>query len=96
MPATAKFIKLLQTQIENQQKQMEAQAAAHQEQIKAIIQTMSSSGSGTVNFPSSLPSPSVPVFEPFDSTSELWPDYYDRFLTFLGAHNVNDRKAQIV
>ena len=96
MSDTAKLIELLQTQIENQQKQMEAQATAHQEQMKAILQTMSSSGSGTVNFPSSLPSPSVPVFEPFDSTSKLWPDYYDRFLTFLGAHNVNDdRKAQI-
>ena len=75
---------------------MEAQATAHHEQMKAILQTMSSSGSGTVNFPSTLPSPSVPVFEPFDSTSEPWPDYYDRFLTFLGAHNVNDdRKAQM-
>ena len=55
---------------------------------------MSFSESETARFTSTLPS--VPVFEPFDSTSELWPDYYDRFLTFFGAHNVNDdRKAQI-
>jgi len=33
---------------------------------------------------------------PFDSTSELWKDYWSRFLTFTRAHAVpDDRKAQV-
>ena len=33
---------------------------------------------------------------PFDSSSELWTDYWARFCTFASAHSVsNERKAQI-
>ena len=95
MSETAKLIELLQVQITNQQQQMEAQAAAHKEQTSALLHKLSLSESfGTPPVSSTLPS--VPVFEPFASTSELWRDYSDRFLTFAGAHSVNDdRKAQI-
>ena len=98
MSETAKLIELLQLQIQNQQQRMERQVAAHREQMSALLQQMSHSESfgapGAASIAATLPS--VPVFEPFDSTSELWPDYYDRFLTVAGAHNVNDeRKAQI-
>ena len=43
------------------------------------------------------PSPySVPSFTAFDSTAELWTDYYPRFLTFIKAHSVPETKiAQI-
>jgi len=38
----------------------------------------------------------TPTFAPFDSTSELWKDYWSRFLTFTRAHAVpEDRKAQV-
>jgi len=38
----------------------------------------------------------TPTFAPFDSTSELWKDYWSRFLTFTRAHAVpDDRKAQV-
>ena len=38
----------------------------------------------------------TPGFSPFDSTSELWNDYYARFLTFIGAHAVKEeRQAQV-
>ena len=38
----------------------------------------------------------TPTFAPFDSTSELWKDYWSQFLTFMGAHAVSDdRKAQV-
>ena len=95
MSETAKLIELLQVQIANQQEQMKAQAVAHKEQMSALLHKLSLSESfRTAPILSTLPS--VLVFEPIDSTSELWTDYYDRFLTFAGAHNINDeRKAQI-
>ncbi|WP_435336429.1 hypothetical protein, partial [Klebsiella pneumoniae] len=35
-------------------------------------------------------------FTPFDSTSELWADYWKRFCTFAGANSVpDDKKAQV-
>jgi len=38
----------------------------------------------------------TPPFSPFDSTSELWKDYWSRFLTFTRAHAVpDDRQAQV-
>ena len=95
MLETAKLIELLQVQITSQQQQMEAQAAAHKEQMSALLQKLSLSESFGIP-PVSSTLPLVPVFQPFDSTSELWPGYYDRCLTFAGAHSVNDnRKAQI-
>ena len=39
---------------------------------------------------------SVPPFAAFDPTSELWPDYYSRFCTFLAANAVpGHRTAQV-
>jgi len=38
----------------------------------------------------------TPTFSPFDSTSELWKDYWSQFLTFTRAHAVpDDRKALV-
>lgn len=68
--------------------------------MKARLQKMSLSEAfrtvHTASIASTLPSVGLHVFEPFDSTIELWPDYFDRFLAFAGAHSVNDdRIAQI-
>lgn len=38
-------------------------------------------------------SSSVPKFEPFDPTSELWNDYLQRFQTFISAYSVPDGKV---
>ena len=38
----------------------------------------------------------TPTFSPFDSTSELWKDYWSRFLIFTRAHAVpDDRTAHV-
>ena len=38
----------------------------------------------------------TPSFMPFDSSSELWTDYWARFCTFANAHAVSDEhKAKI-
>ena len=81
MLETARLIELLQVPIANQQQQMEAQVGAHKEQMSALLHKLSVSESFETAPISSI-LPSMPVFEPFDSTSELWPGYYDIFLTF--------------
>ena len=41
-------------------------------------------------------SAAIPPFAAFDSTTELWPDYYSRFCTFLAANAVpSHRHAQV-
>ena len=35
---------------------------------------------------------SIPSFAPFDSTAELWDDYYERFKTFVDANSVPPAK----
>ena len=58
--------------------------------------SLSESSGAAVTALSAPTLPSIPVFEPFDSTSELWLDFYDRFLIFADAHNVKDeQKTQI-
>ena len=42
------------------------------------------------------PAAATPSFAPFDSTSELWTDYWARFCTFAGANSVpDDKKGQV-
>ena len=37
----------------------------------------------------------IPKFQSFDSTFELWTDYWKRFQTFFGANSIQDsKKAQ--
>ena len=44
----------------------------------------------------SVSSVAPPSFAPYDSTRELWEDYFKRFRTFIAAHAVSaDREAQI-
>ena len=43
-----------------------------------------------------LPTAAIPPFAAFDSTSELWPDYWSRFCTFVVANAVPEqRQAQV-
>ena len=70
MSETAKLFELLQVQITHQQQQMEAQVAAHKEQMSTLLHKLSLSESFGMP-PVSYTLASVPVFEPFDSTSEL-------------------------
>ena len=37
-----------------------------------------------------LSTAAIPPFAAFDSTSELWPDYWSRFFTFVVANAVSE------
>ncbi|XP_014675860.1 PREDICTED: uncharacterized protein LOC106815848 [Priapulus caudatus] len=95
MSETAELIKLLRDQMaelrersEREQKDIRRQ---HQEQMDAIKALYSNVPNVT-----SLVGSSTPAFAPFDSTSELWTDYWARFCTFVGANSVPDeRKGQV-
>lgn len=86
----------LQQQLERQEanhnKQLEHQEANHKEQLGAILNMVGKTEPVT----STSLQGTTPSFVPFDSTSELWTDYWARFCTFASAHSVsNERKAQI-
>ena len=80
MSETGQLIELLRQQLDTQRKQMET-----------LVETLA--GKLTSGPTSKPPAVSIPSFVPFDSSSELWTDYWARFLTFLGANSVPDDKA---
>lgn len=87
---------------EAMQRLLEAQEKRSQQQLEAMMKMVESgkqgSGEAGGTAPAAVPSASLatPIFEPFDSSSELWPDYWDRFCTFAGAHAVSEsRLAQV-
>ena len=88
MSETAQVIELLRQQLETQRKQMETLVAA-----------LSAGGTGLSTNPvptSQTAVVSIPSFVPFDSSSELWHDYWARFQTFAGANSVPaDKTAQV-
>ena len=100
MAELQELMKLMQQQMQQQQKQHREEMKQHREemqQMKEIIQEMSRSGNGNATTTAAANSATAaPSFQPFDSTTELWTDYYARFCTFVGAHSVPDaRKAQV-
>ena len=85
------LVKLLQQQLALQQQMMEKQAQQHREQMETILRILQVPGSMSSNSQAAIPS-----FSAFDSTTELWPDYWSRFQTFLVANGVpEDRYAQV-
>ena len=96
--------------VEMLQRQMEAQDRRHQEQMERLMERQQEQMEvmmKTIGSPHSRESPnegvvptvthvSTPNFSPFDSTSELWVDYWSRFCTFAKAHSIPDeRLAQV-
>ena len=78
--------------------QMAAQQKQHQEQMQtlqdqnqkllAALTTSTQSGGNTVV--------TIPSFTPFDSSNELWSDYWAWFITFTGVHSIPEAKqAQV-
>ena len=82
--------------MENQQrrflKQLERQESHHKAQMEALLSAIDKTNAvASTSLQSATQS-----FVQFDSSSELWTDYWARFYTFVSAHFVsNDRKAQI-
>jgi hypothetical protein len=109
MAEMTELVKLLQFQLQQQQEQLlflaqerrEEQRRLAEEQVKMAQERKEEQERFQVLLQQTLktgscPSSTIPCFTPFDSTSELWTDYYARFLTFIGANAVpDDRKAQV-
>ena len=99
----------MKKQLDQQQAQMELQSQQNQQQMEVLLETLKQMNANSGNAAGSTgtrpensvsaarPSLySVPSFTAFDSTAELWTDYYSRFLTFIKAHSVPETKiAQI-
>ena len=87
----------LQLQKEESQQQIQLQKEESQKQLNllrqqsdAMLQTISSLLSKQET------SANRPTFQPFNSTGELWDDYWDRFCTFLEANSIPIDKAASV
>ena len=99
----------MELQSQQNEQQMELQSQQNQQQMEMLLGTLKKMNANSGNAAGStgtLPeisisavrpsSYSVPSFTAFDSTAELWTDYYSRFLTFIKAHSVPETKiAQI-
>jgi len=71
--------------------ELEQQRKHHKEELD-VLKSAISQAPGTNATSTVL----VPAFTPFDSTTELWEDYWARFCTFCAANSVSEeRKAQI-
>ena len=87
-------------QMEQQTKQMEQQSQQHREEMHNLLKILDVQKHGTGEDDSSIHHPqlstaAIPPFATFDS-SELWPDYWSRFCTFVVASAVSEqRQAQV-
>ena len=94
----------MEQQAEHQAKMLELQKQQHkeemekqQEQIAGLLQMVHGQNKdGNSSQVTSTVQTSIPPFSPFDSTTELWPDYWARFCTFSAANAVpENRQAQV-
>ena len=77
------------------QEQMPVLRGEHQEQMTMLQEQLKILQSSLNNPRENVPTP-MASFQPFDSTSELWTDYLERFRTFVTANSIPDNKqAQI-
>ena len=84
MEAQKQQMEAQKQQLEVQEQQLEAQKqqiAAQQELFKAALQQAGPTASTA-----------TPVLAQFDSTSELWEDYWSRFRTFVGANSISEER----
>ena len=84
----------MQQQVEAMKRQHMEEKRQHQEQMEALMRLVQPAARGEFTATSTTGHTSAtPDFEPFDPTSELWPDYWDRFCTFAGAHSVSEERV---
>lgn len=89
------LLKLMQQQMDQQRQLIESLSQQRREDQLRMEKLIDKMAGGSTTIPS-ISTATVSTFAPFDSTAELWTDYYARFCTFLGANSVpEDRKAQI-
>ena len=94
-------MELQRMQMEQQQKQMEKQQDEHKAELD-VLQQRDQQHKAELDALLSLVAKkstegmSTPSFAPFDSTTELWQDYWSGFCTFVAANSTPDeRKAQV-
>ena len=85
------------TEMEQQAKQMEQQTQHHREEMHNLLKILDVQKRGTGEDDSSTHHPqlstaAIPPFAAFDSTSELWPDYWSRFCTVVVANAVPEQR----
>ena len=89
-------MELQRKQLEQQQKQMEQNQNEHKAKIDAILQQLETQHKAELDALLSLAAKkstegmSTPSFAPFDSTTELWQDYWSRFCTFVASYSIPD------
>ena len=96
MAETTELIKLLADQIQVQRQQMEQQAQHHREEMHKLLKILDVGEDDSSTHHPQLSTAAIPPVAAFDSTSELWPDYWSRFCTFVMASAVPEqRQAQV-
>ena len=71
-----------------QQKQHQEQTQTLQNQNQKLLAALTTATQNGVV--------TIPSFTPFDSSNELWSDYWARFITFTGVHSIQEAKqAQV-
>ena len=99
--ASEKLVELLelqQEQLRQQQEEYRQQEEIHRQELHAMMKVIEGFRQQPATSSESATSvtTAIPKFQPFDSTSELWTDYWKRFQTFSGANSVQEsKKAQI-
>ena len=89
----------MEKQSQQHREEMDQQAQQMQYLLKILDVQKHSTGeddSSKLTRHSQLSTAAIPPFAAFNSTSELWPDYWSRFCTFVVANAVPEqRKAQV-
>ena len=103
------LISIMQQQLEQQRKEHKAEMELQREQLDAVLQQRDAECKQrdqqhkaeldallSLVAKKSTEGMSTPSFAPFDSTTELFQDYWSRFCTFVAANSIPDeRKAQL-
>ena len=82
MSETAELIGLLR-------EQMQAERQQHKEQMEALMKTLAEHQ----NVPTMInASTSTPKFSPFENSTELWEDYWERFCTLIAPNSIPEER----
>ncbi|KAK7107690.1 hypothetical protein V1264_015570 [Littorina saxatilis] len=108
MTETEQLITLLREQMEQQQRQHKEDMEQQMHQMEMMMKAFSGAAApareesyddpsaSNLRFPITTQAAAIPSFVAFDATSELWPDYWSRFCTFVVANSEPEqRKAQV-
>uniref|UniRef100_A0A0L8FPJ9 Uncharacterized protein n=1 Tax=Octopus bimaculoides TaxID=37653 RepID=A0A0L8FPJ9_OCTBM len=89
---TVELIKLFREQMDKQMQQ-------HQRDMDALLKLFGArqvEGDPSGYFSAASTMVSIPPFAAFDSATDLWPDYWSRFRTFVAANAVPEKRmAQV-